>query len=90
MKIKNILLTTALVMASSIASASYSYETNQYDHATVGEKFNRYAMVTQWIGGHYNRVEKTNLYEFKYGDGTICRVLVDRHGIVLRIIIVKP
>ena len=43
MKIKNILLTTVLVMASSIASA---YNTSHYDHATRGEYFHPDEMVT--------------------------------------------
>jgi len=84
-------ITTALLLTSLTSyAASYSYETNHYDHATVGQHFDRHAMVTEWVGGHYNRSEKTNVYDFKYADGTICRVLVSQYGIVLRIIIVKP
>lgn len=79
-----------LVSASGIGFAYDSYSTNHYDHATVGQKFDRYAMVTQYIGGHYLRSEQANVYSFRYADGTVCHVVAGNDGIVRRIRVDKP
>lgn len=78
-----------LVSASGIGFA-YDYSTNHYDHATVGQKFDRHAMVTQYIGGHYLRSEQANVYSFRYADGTVCHVVAGNDGIVRRILVTKP
>lgn len=79
-----------LVSASGVGFAYEDYQTNHYDHATVGQKFNRYDMVTQYVGGHYLRDEQANVYSFKYADGTMCHVVAGRDGIVKRIYVTKP
>lgn len=79
-----------LVSASGVGFAYESYNTNHYDHATVGQKFNRYDMVTQYVGGHYLKGEQANVYSFKYADGTMCHVVAGRDGIVKRILVTKP
>lgn len=79
-----------LVSASGVGFAYVDYTTNHYDHATVGQKFDRYAMVTQYVGGHYLRDEQANVYSFKYADGTMCHVVAGRDGIVKRIYVTKP
>ena len=90
MKIKNILLTAVLVMASSIASASYSYNTSHYDHATRGEYFHPDEMVTMIADIQYlPRYGVTN-YTYIYRDGTKCVVQVDGSGIVHSILVTKP
>ena len=87
MKIKNILLTTVLVMASSIASA---YNTSHYDHATRGEYFHPDEMVTMIADVKYlPRYGITN-YTYIYRDGTKCVVQVDGSGIVHSILVTKP
>ena len=58
--------------------------------ATMGQKFNRYDMVTQYVGGHYLKGEQANVYSFKYADGTMCHVVAGRDGIVKRILVTKP
>ena len=78
------------VSTTGVGFAYESYYTNHYDHATVGQKFDRHAMVTKYIGGHYLRSEHANVYDFKYADGTICRVVAGDDGIVRRIIVNKP
>ena len=84
------LAVAALFVSTTGVGFAYNYQTNHYDHATVGQKFDRYAMVTQYIGGHYLRSEQANVYDFKYADGTICHVVAGNDGIVRRIIVVTP
>lgn len=79
-----------LISMNGVGFAYESYNTNHYDHATVGQKFNRYDMVTQYVGGHYLRSEQANVYSFKYADGTMCHVVAGRDGIVKRILVTKP
>lgn len=81
---------TMLISMSGVGFAYESYNTNHYDHATVGQKFNRYDMVTQYVGGHYLKGEQANVYSFKYADGTMCHVVAGRDGIVKRILVTKP
>lgn len=87
---KTIAVASLLVSMSGIGFAYGSYNPYHYDHATVGQKFNRYAMVTEYVGGHYLRGEQSNVYIFKYADGTMCHVVVDRNGIVKRILVTTP
>lgn len=79
-----------LVSASGVGFAYDSYNPSHYDHATVGQKFNRFDMVTQYVGGHYLRSEQANVYSFRYADGTMCHVVVGRDGIVRRILVTTP
>lgn len=80
----------ALFVSTTGVCSAYDYMTNHYDHATVGQKFDRFAMVTQYVGGHYLRSEQANVYEFRYADGTICRVVAGNDGIVRRIYVTTP
>lgn len=84
------LAVAALFVSTTGVGFAYDYQTNHYDHATVGQKFDRYAMVTQYIGGHYLRSEQANVYSFRYADGTVCHVVAGNDGIVRRIIVTKP
>lgn len=81
---------TMLISMSSVGFAYESYNTSHYDHATVGQKFDRFAMVTEYVGGHYLRSEQANVYSFRYADGTMCHVVAGRDGIVKRIYVTKP
>lgn len=81
---------TMLISMSGVGFAYASYNTNHYDHATVGQKFDRFAMVTEYVGGHYLRSEQANVYSFRYADGTMCHVVAGRDGIVKRIYVTKP
>lgn len=78
------------VSTTGVGFAYDSYSTNHYDHATVGQRFDRFAMVTQYIGGHYLRSEQANVYSFRYADGTVCHVVAGNDGIVRRIRVDKP
>lgn len=80
----------ALFVSTTGVGSAYDYMTNHYDHATVGQKFDRFAMVTRYVGGHYLRSEQANVYEFRYADGTICRVVAGNDGIVRRIYVTTP
>lgn len=84
------LAVVALFVSTTGVGFAYDYQTNHYDHATVGQKFDRYAMVTQYIGGHYLRSEQANVYSFRYADGTVCHVVAGNDGIVRRILVTKP
>lgn len=88
--VKFLAVAALFVSTTGVGFAYESYHTNHYDHATVGQKFDRYAMVTKYIGGHYLRSEQANVYDFKYADGTICHVVAGNDGIVRRIIVNKP
>jgi len=88
--VKFLAVAALFVSTTGVGFAYESYNTNHYDHATVGQKFDRFAMVTQYIGGHYLRSEQANVYDFKYADGTICHVVAGNDGIVRRIIVIKP
>ena len=80
----------AMLVSASGVGFAYDYQTNHYDHATVGQKFDRFAMVTRYVGGHYLRSEQANVYEFRYADGTMCRVVAGNDGIVRRIYVTTP
>ena len=88
--VKFLAVAALFVSTTGVGFAYESYSTNHYDHATVGQKFDRHAMVTQYIGGNYLRSEHANVYGFRYADGTVCRVVVGDDGIVRRIIVDKP
>ena len=83
-------LLIAAVAVSCSASVFASYNTGAYDHAFRGQKFDRFAMVTEYVGGHYLRSEQANVYSFRYADGTMCHVVAGRDGIVKRIYVTKP
>lgn len=84
------LAVAALFVSTTSVGFAYDYMTNHYDHATVGQKFDRFAMVTRYVGGHYLRSEQANVYEFRYADGTLCRVVAGNDGIVRRIYVTTP
>ena len=84
------LAVAALFVSTTGVGFAYDYATNHYDHATVGQKFDRHAMVTQYIGGHYLRSEHANVYSFRYADGTVCHVVAGDDGIVRRIRVTTP
>ena len=84
------LAVAALFVSTTGVGFAYDYSTNHYDHATVGQKFDRHAMVTQYIGGHYLRSEHANVYSFRYADGTVCHVVAGDDGIVRRIRVTTP
>lgn len=81
---------TMLVSMSGIGFAYTSYGTYQYDHAQVGRKFDKNAMVTHCTYIRYDRVEKDTIYRFEYGDGTIVDIRVSQYGNVLHIQVFKP
>lgn len=88
--VKAVAVATMLISMSGIGFAYESYNPSHYDHATVGQKFNRFDMVTEYVGGHYLRSEQANVYSFRYADGTMCHVVAGRDGIVKRIYVTKP
>ena len=88
--VKATVVATMLVSMSGIGFAYDSYRPYHYDHATVGQKFNRFEMVTEYVGGHYLRDEQANVYSFRYADGTMCHVVAGRDGIVKRIYVTTP
>ena len=88
--VKVAVVAALFVSTTGVGFAYESYNTNHYDHATVGQKFNRFAMVTEYVGGHYLRSEQANVYSFRYADGTMCHVVAGRDGIVKRIYVTKP
>ena len=88
--VKTVAVATMLISMSGIGFAYESYNPSHYDHATVGQKFNRFDMVTEYVGGHYLRSEQANVYSFRYADGTMCHVVAGRDGIVKRIYVTKP
>lgn len=81
---------TMLVSMSSVGFAYTSYSTNQYDHAQVGRRFNKNAMVTHCTYIRYDRLAKDDIYRFEYGDGTVVDVRVSQYGNVLHIQVFKP
>ena len=88
--VKIAVVAAMLVSMSGVGFAYGAYNSRHYDHATLGEQFDPNSMVTQRVGTHYVRSEKTTVYAYEYGDGTICRVAVDQYGYVIQIRIVKP
>ena len=88
--VKFLAVAALFVSTTGVGFAYDSYSTNHYDHATVGQKFDRFAMVTQYVGGNYLRSEHANVYSFRYADGTMCRVVAGDDGIVRRILVDKP
>lgn len=88
--VKFLAVAALFVSTTGVGFAYESYSTNHYDHATVGQKFNRFDMVTQYVGGHYLRSEHANVYSFRYADGTMCHVVAGDDGIVRRIRVDKP
>lgn len=62
---------------------------NHYDHATIGEHFDPYSMVTKMTGSRYDRMGKKSIWSYEYADGTICRVVTAGY-IVQDILLVKP
>ena len=88
--VKFLVVAALFVSTTGVGFAYESYNTNHYDHATVGQKFDRFAMVTEYVGGHYLRGEQANVYSFRYADGTMCHVVAGRDGIVRRILVTTP
>lgn len=62
---------------------------NHYDHATIGEHFDPYSMVTKMTGSRYDRMGKKSIWSYEYADGTICRVVTAGY-IVQDIYLIKP
>lgn len=90
MFIKAMAITTLLVSMSSVGFAYSSYSTSQYDHAQVGHRFDKNAMVTHCTYIRYDRLAKDDIYRFEYGDGTVVDVRVSQYGNVLHIQVFKP
>lgn len=87
--IKTLLVTTFFVGLSITAFASTIIHPIHYDHATVGEHFDPYSMVTKMIGARYDRLGKVSIWSYEYADGTICRVVTAGY-IVRDIYVIKP
>lgn len=90
MFIKAMTVAMLLVSTASVGFAYTSYSTNQYDHAQVGRRFNKNAMVTHCTYIRYDRLANDNIYRFEYGDGTIVDIRVSQYGNVLHIQVFKP
>ena len=88
--VKFLAVAALFVSTTGVCFAYDSYRPYHYDHATVGQKFNRFEMVTEYVGGHYLRDEQANVYSFRYADGTMCHVVAGRDGIVKRIYVTTP
>ena len=87
--IKVLLFMTFFFSVSTPVMARTISHPNHFDHATIGEHFDPYSMVTKMTGSRYDRMGKKSIWSYEYADGTICRVVTAGY-IVQDIYLVKP
>lgn len=87
--IKVLLFMTFFLGVSIPAMARTISHPNHYDHATIGEHFDPYSMVTKMTESRYDRMGKKSIWSYEYADGTICRVVTAGY-IVQDIYLIKP
>lgn len=88
--VKFLAVAALFVSTTGVGFAAQYFDMRHYDHATLGQRFDPNAMVTECTGSHYVQNEKTTIYSYQYADGTICRVGVSQYGNVLMIRVIKP